>query len=267
MIREPVVAGQFYSRNPQTLRRTIESFFSAPDALLEAKAVVSPHAGYVYSGAVAGAVFSSVHLPGFFVILGPNHTGRGAPLALAPAGEWRTPLGAVSISDELNRSLLAECPLLREDSVAHAREHSLEVQLPFLQILSPGFRFAAVCVGTGAYGDLVSLGRALARVIRSAPGPVLVVSSSDMTHYEPADTASRKDNLAIGRILDLDPEGLYNVVRKEGVTMCGFAPTVAALEACLHLGAKAGKLIRYANSGDASGDYASVVGYAGLAVS
>lgn len=266
MIREPAVAGQFYSANSASLRRTIDSFLEKRESLLEAKAVVSPHAGYVYSGAVAGAVYSNVKLPKRMIVLGPNHTGRGAALSLHPEGEWLTPLGKVAIDAEMNRRLLEECPDLREDRMAHMREHSLEVQIPFLQSLVPEFRFSAICVGTADYASLESLGHAMARVIQSLGEPALIVASSDMTHYEPADVAREKDRLAIDQVIAVDPQGLYRVVSEKDISMCGFAPTVAALAACRDLGATSGHLIRYANSGDVSGDYHSVVGYAGMAV-
>ncbi len=266
MIREPAVAGQFYSGDPWTLRRVITSFLQTPASLLDAKAVVSPHAGYIYSGSVAGAVFSSVRLPRRFIILGPNHTGMGARLALAPAGEWLTPLGPVAIDPDLNRQLLENNPHLQEDNAAHVREHSLEVQLPFLQALIPEFRFAAICVGTADYEVLEALGRVIAGVIRDSKEPILVVASSDMNHFEPATVASEKDHLAIAKMQALDPLGLHTVVCEKDISMCGFAPAVSALTAARELGATEGKLIRYANSGDVSGDYHSVVGYAGLAI-
>ncbi len=266
MIREPAVAGQFYPGNASKLLRDIESYLGEPSPGLDAVAVVSPHAGYVYSGGVAGAVFGAVRLPKRFIVLGPNHTGMGGSMALAPAGEWRTPLGLITIDADLNRRLLGECPLLREDRSAHVREHSIEVQLPFLQARLPDFSVAAVCVGTSDYRALENLGRAMARVIRSFPEPVLIVCSSDMNHYEPADVASEKDHLAIDRMLVLDARGLYDVVREAEITMCGFAPAVASLTACRDLGANAARLIRYTNSGEISGDFGSVVGYAGLAV-
>jgi AmmeMemoRadiSam system protein B len=209
MIREPAVAGQFYSGNAASLRRTIASFLEKGESLLEAKAVVSPHAGYVYSGAVAGAVYSAVKLPKRIIVLGPNHTGRGVALSLHPPGEWLTPLGTVAIDTEMNRRLLEECPGLREDRVAHVREHSLEVQIPFLQSLVPEFRFSAICVGTADYASLDSLGHAMACVVQSLGEPVLVVASSDMTHYEPADVAREKDQLAIDRVIAVDPRGIF----------------------------------------------------------
>jgi hypothetical protein len=266
MIREPVVAGQFYPADPAALLREIQSYFPAPEPSLSAKALVVPHAGYMYSGPVAGAVYHAVRPAARVIVLGPNHTGRGLPLSLSPDGEWRTPLGVVAVDSDLNERLKKECPDLRQDRSAHAREHSLEVQLPFLQVLAPGFRFSGICVGTADYSALESLGHALARVVRSAKDPILMVCSSDMNHYESAEIASRKDRMAIEKMQQIDPPGLYRVVIDEDISMCGFAPAVSVLTACRDLGASAGHLIRYANSGDVSGDYESVVGYAGLAI-
>jgi len=266
VIREPVVAGQFYPADPKVLRRTIGSLIQKPGSSIEAKAVVVPHAGYVYSGSVAGKVFSTVRLPKRIILLGPNHSGAGDTLALSPAGTWRTPFGTVSIDAELNRSLTKECPGLREDWLAHRNEHSLEVQIPFIQFLQPEVSFSAICVGTADYAVLESLGHGIARVIQSSLEPVLLVASSDMTHYEPADIAARQDQLAINRILDVDPRGLCQVIAEEDVSMCGFAPTAAVLVACRDMGSHAARLICYTNSGEASGDYNRVVAYAGIAV-
>lgn len=266
MIREPAVAGQFYPADPESLRKKIRSFLAPREPLLDAKGIVAPHAGYVYSGGVAGAVYGAVRIPSRFIILGPNHTGRGVALSLHPASQWRTPLGLAGIDDELNRNLVRECSLVVEDTAAHISEHSIEVQIPFLQSLADAPRFTAICVGTADYASLETLGHALARVIKSTPEPVLLIASSDMSHYESADVASRKDRLAIDKVVEVDPQGLYQTIFDKDVSMCGFAPTVALLTACRDLGASGGQLIRYANSGDVSGEYGRVVGYAGIAV-
>jgi AmmeMemoRadiSam system protein B len=266
MAREAAVAGQFYSGNPDELRRTIESFVRKPEYMLEAKAVLVPHAGYMYSGSVAGEVFSAVRLPHRIILLGPNHSGRGAAMALAPAAAWHMPLGTARIDEELNRRLLEECPGLQEDASAHRNEHSLEVQVPFLQVLQPDFRFSAICIRTADYSMLEALGHGMARVLNSLEEPVLLVSSSDMTHYETVDDAARQDRFAIDKILAVDPKGLYQTVIEKDISMCGFAPTVAVLEACKHLGASGGRLIRYTHSGVESGDYSRVVAYAGIAI-
>ncbi len=266
LIREPSVAGQFYPADSNTLRQAVTSLQNKPKSLIEAKAVVVPHAGYIYSGGVAGKVFSSVRLPDRIILLGPNHSGRGESLALAPEGAWRTPLGAVAVDAEINQLLMKECPQLKEDAAAHYREHALEVQIPFIQVLQPGFRFSAICIGTVEYSSLEALGHGMAKVVQSINGSALLVASSDMTHYESADTAARQDRFAIDQILNINPEGLYRVVIEKDISMCGFAPTVAILVACRDLGATAGRLIEYTNSGAASGEYRHVVSYAGLAI-
>jgi hypothetical protein len=266
MIREPVAAGRFYPENPASLRKTVLSCLGRERDGIAAAAIVAPHAGYIYSGIVAGAVYGAVRMPDRFIILGPNHTGRGEPLSLFPEGSWQLPLGTAGIDPELNRGLLTACGLLREDRRAHQQEHSLEVQIPFLQVLCGDVRFAAICVGTAKRADLEALGRAMARVVRAASDSVMMIASSDMNHYEAADIGGEKDRRAIDRVLELDPEGLYRTVLEEDISMCGFAPTVAILTACRDLGCTKGKLIRYANSGDVSGDYSSVVGYAGMAI-
>lgn len=265
-MREAAVAGQFYPASPEELRAAIGSYVRRPESLLQARAVLVPHAGYIYSGAVAGEVFSSVRLPHRIILLGPNHTGRGANLALAPAGAWDMPLGTVQIDAEANRALISECPELREDAAAHRYEHSLEVQIPFLQILQQTFRFCAICIRTIDLPILEGLGHAMARVIRSLEESVLLVASSDMTHYETSEQAAKQDQFAIEKILALDPSGLHEAVLSRGISMCGFAPAVAVLTACRDLGASAGQLIRYTNSGEASGDYDRVVAYAGIAI-
>ncbi len=266
MDREAVVAGQFYTDDPGELRKVVRSFAHESEPLMDAKAVLVPHAGYMYSGAVAGQVFSAVRLPRRIIILGPNHTGRGAPLALSPAGAWHLPLGAARIDAEINRKLLEELPQLQEDAAAHRNEHSLEVQLPFLQVLQPDFQFSAICIRSIDYPALEALGHAMARVIRSLKEPALLVASSDMTHYEPAEEAEKQDRFAIDRILAIDPAGLYQTVLEKDITMCGFAPATAVLVACRDLGATAGRLIRYTNSGETSGDRSRVVAYAGIAI-
>jgi len=232
--------------------------------LLEARAVVVPHAGYIYSGSVTGSVLSTVKLPRKVILLGPNHTGLGAPLSLSSDTAWRTPLGKVSIDRVLNRKLLENCPELREDTDAHLREHSLEVQIPFIQMIQPDCSISAICIGTAKYDALQSLGRAMAEIVRSAEEPVLLLSSSDMTHYESAESAATKDRLAIDHILKIDASGLYRTVLENNISMCGFAPTVSVLTACLEIGATAGRLIEYTNSGEKSGDFHQVVAYAGI---
>jgi AmmeMemoRadiSam system protein B len=219
----------------------------------------------MYSGQVAGAVFGRLPKRPTYIILGPNHTGRGAPLAIMSSGEWLTPLGTVPVDSALARLLRRSCHLLTEDAQAHEEEHSLEVQLPFLQRSVGEFKFVPIVIGTGGYSALESLGHGIAQAVGSAA--VMIVASSDMNHYEPDSLTRQKDRKAIDKILALDPPGLYEVLRREDISMCGYGPTIAMLTAAKDLGAQSAQLIKYATSADTSGDRDAVVGYAGIAVS
>jgi len=222
-----------------------------------------PHAGYRFSGHVAGAVFSRIDLPKKIVILGVRHRPPGEPIAIISSGAWRTPLGDALIDEALATALKNECPILREDPVAHSSEHSIEVQLPFLQVLSPGFAFVPISLGTVRFDDLVAVGEGLARVLAANPD-VLLLTTSDLNHYEDDATTRLKDQKAIDQILALDPRGLYDVCRNAAISMCGLGPTVAMLTALRALGITHAELVRYATSADVSGDASSVVGYAGF---
>jgi AmmeMemoRadiSam system protein B len=233
----------------------------------KARAVVSPHAGLIYSGPVAGAVYSSVVLPDRFVILGPSHRGQRSVFAIMNKGSWQTPLGEVPLDSGLAESLLRQSSLVRVEESAHEEEHSLEVQLPFIQFLGTGFSIVPICVSPVAdYAALEELGKGLAAAIRESGRDVLIVASTDMSHYVSQETAREKDSLAIERILALDARGLYEVVREEDISMCGFQPTAAAILAAKELGAGRADLIRYMTSGETSGDFDQVVGYAGLRI-
>ncbi len=266
MIRHPAVAGQFYPAAPTDLDRMVKRYTRDVAQKVHARAVVVPHAGYVYSGGVAGEVFSTLSLPGRHVIFGPNHTGVGADAAIMTRGAWRMPWGDVPIDEELAARLLAASPILADDPSAHRGEHSLEVQLPFLHRFLDAFRIVPVALGRLSLDQCRALGEATAAVIRDDPSPPLIVASSDMTHYEPDAVARRKDERAIARIVALDPEGLYRTVRAERITMCGVIPATIALFAAVALGATSARLVKYATSADTSGDYGQVVGYAGLAI-
>jgi len=225
-----------------------------------------PHAGIMYSGHVAGAVYGSLELPTHFVILCPNHYGAGAPLAIMSAGVWETPLGDVPIASKLAQELKQACSRLEEDVEAHRFEHSLEVQLPFLQYLLHEFYFVPIAIGLGEYAVLEELGHGIAAAIETAAQPTLVVASSDMNHYESDERTRAKDRKAIDRILALDPKGLLDTIRREDISMCGYGPTIAMLTAAKNLGASQGELVHYATSGDVTGDRAAVVGYAGIII-
>jgi AmmeMemoRadiSam system protein B len=267
MIRPPAVAGRFYPSDPEELARQIEECISGATKKGRAIACVVPHAGYAYSGRVAGAVYSALEIPARCILLGPRHYPQGQPMAILTEGSFQTPLGEARIDSAMASELARVCPLLREDAIAHAREHSLEVQLPFLQRIAWNFRFVPVVLATDRYGAMEELGRAVAQVARAQSEPVLVIASSDMNHYESDAITRVKDERAIARILALDPRGLYDTVRGGGITMCGYAATVAMLVAARELGAKDAALVRYATSGDVTGDLEEVVGYAGIIVS
>ena len=225
-----------------------------------------PHAGYIYSGHVAGAAYARLALPRRCILMCPNHTGMGHPLAIMSTGAWETPLGQVSIDAALGADLKQRFPLLGEDEEAHRAEHGAEVQLPFLQAKNPDCTFVPIALGTSRFEVLQALGIVIADSVKALAEPVLLIASSDMNHYE-NDTITRvKDYKAIERILVMDAHGLYDVVMNENISMCGFGPTVVMLTAARRLGATGTELVRYATSGDVSGDREHVVGYAGILV-
>ena len=268
MTRMPAVADRFYPGDPEKLRSTLAMF--VPDVAEEEKqpalAVVLPHAGYIYSGATAGATISRVQVPETVVILGPNHHGRGAPLALG-SEDWRMPLGTVAIDRQLAALILRQSSNIVEDSQAHLLEHSLEVQVPFFQQVQPRLRIVPLVVAHISYQQCQAVARELAAALKAYPHPALLAASTDMSHYESRQQASRKDQLAIERILALDPEGLYDTVTTQGISLCGFIPTTISLLTALELGAIQAELVQYTDSGEASGDTSQVVGYAGLIIS
>jgi AmmeMemoRadiSam system protein B len=267
MLRSAVVSGQFYPGQRESLLATLGSLVVADAREKPAIAVMSPHAGYIYSGGVAGKTFSSVPIPDQVVILGPNHHGRGHNAAVYVNGAWETPLGQTTIASGLARRILTECTMTAEDSVAHRFEHSLEVQLPFLQFRAPHVSIVPICISRMPLELLLQLGDGLARAIQASDSAPLIVASTDMTHYESGKTARKKDFQALEKVLALDPEGLYEIVQGEKISMCGVLPTVVMLRAALVLGASEAELIAYSNSGDVTGDQSEVVGYAGVRIS
>ena len=267
MIRTPAVSGQFYAADPKRLRHDLESLIPEGRIPEPAIGVVAPHAGYVYSGRSAGELYASVTIPRTVLILGPNHHGVGSPAALFPSGAWETPLAPVPVESRLASLLARHAPLLREDTIAHQFEHSLEVQVPFLQHFRHDLSIVPICVGFRDLASCRALGEGIARAVTEFAEPVLIVASSDMSHYEPAEHARARDTAAIDRILALDPAGLLTLCREQGITMCGVVPATVMLIAALALGATAARLVSYTNSGDTSGDYRQVVGYASIAVS
>ena len=268
MTRMPAVADRFYPADPERLRRQVEQLMPvvAEADKQSALAVVMPHAGYVYSGATAGATLARVQVPETVLILGPNHHGRGQALALGRE-DWQMPLGTVPIDQTLAEAILCSSSLIVADEEAHHLEHSLEVQLPFLQLAQPRLRMVPLVVSQLSFADCQQVARELAVAIGSLRRPVLLVASTDMSHYESRQQASRKDQLALDRLLAMDAQGLYATVLGQRISMCGIMPTTIALLTAIELGANRTELVRYTDSGEASGDTSQVVGYAGLIIS
>jgi MEMO1 family protein len=266
MIRPAAVAGRFYPSDPVRLRKQIDELTVAVGDKGSALACMVPHAGYVYSGHVAGAVYGSLNLPSRFILLGPRHYPQGERLAMLSEGIWETPLGGAAMDAPLAADLKNAFPLLREDAVAHAPEHSLEVQLPFLLRTVGNFTFAPVLIGVDRFDTLEVLGHAVANVIQKQRDAVMIIASSDMNHRESDAITRVKDRQAIDAILALDARRLYDAVRRESISMCGYGPAVAMLTAARDMGATSAKLVRYATSADVNGDYDDVVGYAGIAI-
>lgn len=266
MKRQPAVAGQFYPGNSKELHHDLAAMLPESRGKRRVAGIIAPHAGYIYSGAIAGKVYASITIPSTVLILGPNHHGAGAGVALYPDGQWLTPLGPLNINSRLNALLQQHVPLLRLDTVAHESEHSLEVQVPFIQYLQPDATVSAICLGHGEYNVVRQIGEGIAVAIRAFGDDVLIVASSDMTHYESAESARRKDGLALDKVLNLNPEGLLQLCSSEHITMCGVVPAAVMLVAAKTLGAAHADLVAYGTSGDVSGDNRQVVGYASVAV-
>jgi len=268
MLREPYVAGYFYPGQREALIRELSQKVDKTRAGGPAIAMIAPHAGYLYSGEVAGAVYSSAEIPNRVVLLGPSHRPLDSRFALMRKGSWGTPLGEVPIDPHLADRILTACDLVSEDSDAHQGEHSLEVQLPFLRYLNSQVKIVPISITYFAeLPELEALGHAIASTIRDDDqDDVLIVASTDMSHQVKEEMAREKDNLAIEQIKAIDAKGLYETVRREQISMCGFQATTAALVAAKELGATKAEVISYKTSGDVTGDFESVVGYAGIRV-
>jgi AmmeMemoRadiSam system protein B len=266
-VRPPAVAGRFYPDDPDELTSMIGEYVDAERERKPAIGVVAPHAGYIYSGHVAGAVYAQLKIPSRVIILCPNHTGVGAPLAIMKSGSWKTPLGELQIDQELSGALMNADPQLEDDTRAHRMEHAIEVHLPFLQVLqTQETRFVPIAIGVSGWAPLETLGKAIGNTVAMFDRSTLILASSDMNHYESDAITRVKDAMAIDPLLRLDPRELHDTVRRERVSMCGAGPATAMLVAALMLGATRANLVKYATSAEVSGDYDRVVGYAGVMV-
>lgn len=275
--RRPAVSGMFYPSARESLLREIESCFLhmlGPGALprrvkgdKRPSALISPHAGYMYSGPVAAHAYAQLDecRVETAILLGPNHYGVGTPVSIFPEGVWATPLGEIPIDTELAMELSRISDVFSLDEISHEHEHSIEVQLPFLQYVVGGFKLVPVCMLDQSIETAVRVGEAIAEILRRR-NDVALIASSDMTHYEPHERASRKDSIALEKIRSLDVEGLYEAILEHDISMCGYGPVAAVLHACRRIGAHQAEVLKYATSGDISGDYSSVVGYAAVKI-
>lgn len=269
MIRNPAVAGQFYPGSRDSLLKEVDSLLGERSNSEDAIGMLSPHAGYVYSGPVAGAVFAAAIPREIYIVLGPNHTGLGLAFGVSTASAWKTPLGDVKIDKELAGCIKKNSKHVKDDDLSHQHEHSIEVQLPFLQCVQKNFKFVPIVVSYAPIDVYRDIGAALADSIKELKleKKVTIIASSDMTHYESQASAAKKDNSAIEAIFELDEGELVKRISDLDITMCGFGPAAIMIAAVKLLGAGRARLVRYATSGDVSGDYSSVVGYAGMIVS
>jgi AmmeMemoRadiSam system protein B len=255
----------FYEEDREKLKKQLEGLMvGRAQKKIKAKGVLAPHAGYIYSGAVAGKVFSSVEIPRSIVILGPNHTGAGKGISVFPGGSWITPLGKVRVDEAIAADIVKKCPHAEFDELAHSGEHSIEVQLPFLQAIRSDISMVPVCIRNSDMEALTELAAAIAAVLKGKEA--LIIASSDMTHYESAESARQKDDKVLRLVEKLDGEKMYTTVFENGISMCGVLPAYVMIKACVALGAVSAEIIQYSNSGETSGDFSEVVGYAGVAV-
>lgn len=231
--------------------------------------MISPHAGYVYSGPVAAWGFAELiesSKPETVVIIGPNHRGFGYPVAIISRGDWETPLGKISIDSELAEKLTRSCSFIEEDEVAHQREHSIEIQIPFLQYgFNDTFKIVPICLADQTFATCMSLGQAISDVAKDIPN-ILLIASTDFTHYQTQRIAEKADRKILDAIISANPLELKNILSAGEFSMCGYGPVITVLHATSQLGCKQVKLLKYATSGDITGDYSAVVGYASLSI-
>ncbi len=265
-VREPVVAGQFYPAEPEQLKKSVFSYLEKNLEKETARGIIVPHAGYIYSGPVAGAVYARIDLPKTIILLGPNHTGAGKPFSLMREGIWKTPLGKVEIETSVAEEILKDSHYLEDDFLAHQDEHCLEVQIPFLQVLSSDFKIIPIIISRGDDKNLMAIGEEIAGTLLKLRKNVLFIASSDMTHYESEKSAREKDRYALDSILKLEEEKLLKRVVEKNISMCGVAPAVVMLAAVKRLGAKEARLVKYQTSGAVTNDFTQVVGYAGVII-
>ena len=264
--RKPAFAGRFYSAQRKALVQEVETYIVENVKKSRVLGIVSPHAGFIYSGNVAGAVYSRIEIPDTVILIGPNHTGHGEAVAVMTEGTWSMPMGDITIDQNLANAICEETVIAKQDASAHQFEHSLETQLPFLQYFKQKFQIVPICIKQLKLSSCKSLSEGIVRALKRFDKPVLLVASSDMTHYESHDRATIKDRMAITCIQNRDPLGLFETVQSEKISMCGVNPVSIMLLCSEKLGAKEAVLVKYMTSGEVSGDMEKVVGYAGMII-
>jgi MEMO1 family protein len=265
-IRQAAVAGKFYPAQRERLVQEVETYIDRNAKKSRVVGIVSPHAGFIYSGNVAGAVYSRIDIPDTVILIGPNHTGNGEAVAVMTEGIWCMPMGDITIDQELANAICEETVIAKQDPTAHQFEHSLETQLPFLQYLEKKFKIVPICIKRLKLSSCKELSEGIVRAVARLDKRALLVASSDMTHYESHDEASFKDRKAITCIENLDPLGLFETVQSEKITMCGINPVTVMLLCAKKLGATEAQLVKYMTSGEVSGNMEKVVGYAGMII-
>ncbi|MCM8818948.1 MAG: MEMO1 family protein [Candidatus Omnitrophica bacterium] len=266
-IRDPVVSGYFYPSGKAHLLRMLETFIDNQAVKEKVVAAVVPHAGYIYSGKTAGLTYSKIEIPETVIILGPNHTGYGEPYSVSDHDKWLTPLGEVELDKEIVENLTKKSRYLQKDEIAHIREHSIEVQIPFLQFLKRDFKIVPITLmGYVDNPAWYEIGEVISEVIRESKKDCLIIASSDMTHYEPHKVAESKDKYVIEAICELDEDEVIRRIEEKDVSMCGYSGVIVSIVASKLLGAKKGQLIYYTTSAETSKDYFQVVGYAGILI-
>lgn len=272
MRREPIVAGRFYPADPKALEQVVLQYLGDHKDSAYFKLAMVPHAGYMFSGSVCGNTLAHLKIPNKVILLGPNHTGKGQPISVWPEGSWAIPGGEVKVDKQLASLIIGGLDGVDANTSAHLSEHSLEVLLPFIKVLNPKAEIVPICVAENRLDVLLDAGKNMAELIRPEEAgkkveeEILLLVSSDMTHYQKAENAKKLDTMALEAIIDFDPEQFYNTIRGHGISMCGVMPMTLAMTAAKALGATKVEVVAYCNSGDVSGDYSKVVGYAGVLI-
>ena len=271
MVRHPAVSGRFYPSDGHLLTKEIRRHSknisdNKTSKKIQAIGIISPHAGLAYCGEVAGTIYSNIEIPETIILLGPNHTGTGEQVSIMSEGVWQMPQGSIKIDHELADAICQVSAITKKDSTAHQKEHSIETQLPFLQFYRDNFKIIPICMMRLGLEQCKELCHAIVTAIEQTGRSILIVASSDMTHYETHENATKKDKGAINQILNLDARGLFNEVRDKNISMCGVNPAVIMMMCARKIGAKEAFLAKYMTSGEISGDMDHVVGYAGIIV-